>query len=310
MTSRLPPLLATLLAATVFTTAAHAADTCTGKPLPGVGGRNVKTWQLDGGGLAAFSGMNINIDGYGRAYHRRNREAGAVLHLCVGGRVWLPDGTNYEGSESNATCTGKFMTDLARIEAAGWADATVGAIEWYGIVAEGAVKIGTRTVNGVKPVVQRDGSGFYVSPTSLVDKSVTDRADQRRYVDPLRVASAVVPSNVLRQGIALGSYGVAIHATKKAAVPFVVADAGPRIGEGSPALARQVAGLAPTDDITLKNRYDGQVDKADVLWVFFGGPAQPYDHTQPALVADAARAAFEQWGGMARLAQCLDAVPR
>ena len=52
-------------------------------------------------------------------------------------------------------------------------DPAVGVVQWYGIVAEGAVKIGGRTVRGVKPVLQRDGSGFYVSPTSLADKSVS-----------------------------------------------------------------------------------------------------------------------------------------
>lgn len=55
------------------------------------------------------------------------------------------------------------MDDLARIEAAGWADPTVGAVEWYGILAEGSVSIGGQTIKGVKPVLQRDGSGFYVA---------------------------------------------------------------------------------------------------------------------------------------------------
>jgi hypothetical protein len=58
-------------------------------------------------------------------------------------------------------------------------------------------------------------------------------------------------------------------------VPFVVGDGGPRIGEGSPALARRVAGLQPSDEITLKNRFAGQVDKKTVPWVFFGGQAMP-----------------------------------
>jgi hypothetical protein len=61
-------------------------------------------------------------------------------------------------------------------------------------------------------------------------------------------------------------------------VPFVVGDGGPRIGEGSPALARQVLGLPVTDTIDRKTRYAGQVDGRDVLWVFFGGPAEHFDH--------------------------------
>jgi hypothetical protein len=38
----------------------------------------------------------------------------------------------------------------------------VGVVQWYGVVAEGSAKIAGRTVQGVKPVLQRDGSGFYV----------------------------------------------------------------------------------------------------------------------------------------------------
>ncbi|MDZ7652167.1 MAG: hypothetical protein U5L03_06170 [Burkholderiaceae bacterium] len=283
---------------------------CTVKPLPRVGGKGVNAHQLGDGSIMAFSGMNINIDGYGRAYHPQNRKAGAVLHLCVGGKVWLPDGSSYEGSESEATCAGKFMADVARIEAAGWADPTVGVVQWYGIAAEGSVKIAGRQVNGVRPLLQKDGSGFYVSPTSLVDKAVTDKADQRRYVNPLRVASAVVPASVVKSGIAFGSFGVAIHTKKQIAVPFVVGDGGPKIGEGSPALARQVSGLPVSDVIDLKSRYDGQVSRPDVLWVFFGGSAAPFDHQKEAEVASNAKAAFEAWGGAERLAKCLAEVPR
>ena len=49
-----------------------------------------------------------------RAYHPRNREGGAVLHLCVGARVWLPDGSSYEGSAPASNCAGRFMTTWRR----------------------------------------------------------------------------------------------------------------------------------------------------------------------------------------------------
>jgi len=287
-----------------------ASAECTASVQAGIGGSGVQGWRLAEGGFAAWSGMNINIDGYARAYHRQNRQAGAVLHLCVGGEVVLPDGSRYHGSSSGATCTGRFMDDLARIEAAGWADPTVGVVRWYGIVADGEVRMRGQKIAGIKPVLQRDGSGFYVSPTSLVDKSITDVADQRRYVHPLRVASAVVPGGLVKAGVAMGSFGVAIRRDKKLAVPFVVGDGGPRIGEGSPALARQAAGLALTDDITLANRYAGQVDGKSVLWVFFGGPAAGFDQARANDLATGARAAFEAWGGEERLRRCLESVPQ
>lgn len=302
------PLLATLLA---FSLAADAADTadCNGTKLAGVNGWS-PGWKLADGSMAGFAKMNVNIDGYGRAYHRNNAAGGALIHLCNAGRVHLAGGKAYEGSQSNATCTGKFMDDLARIEAAGWADATVGVIEWYGILGEGSVKINGRTVNAVKPVPQADGSGFFVSPTSLVDKSVTDPKAQARYVNALRVPSAVMPRSLGAHGVTFGSFGVAYRLDKKVAVPFVVGDGGPRVGEGSVALARLAAGLPVSDDITPKNRFQGQVDKPDVLWVFFGGPAASFDGKDEAATGKAANTAFESWGGKDRLARCVATVPK
>lgn len=288
--------------------AAAAAD-CAGSLITSLPGAP-KAWRLAGGGIAAFGRMNINIDGHGRAYHPQNAQAGALIHLCNAGRVVRPDGTRYEGSESNATCTGRFMNDFARIRAAGWKDPSVGAVQWYGILGQDSVTIRDRRIDAVVPVPNRDGSGFYVSPTSLFDRTVADVADQKRYVNPLRIASAVVPRGVLAQGIAMGSFGVAIHADKRIAVPFVVGDGGPRIGEGSPALARQAAGLAVTDDITRANRFAGQVEAPKVLWVFFGDEAQAFDSRNESGTTAAAADAFARWGGGERLARCLSTVPR
>lgn len=170
--------------------------------------------------------------------------------------------------------------------------------------------IGGRKVDGVVPVLQKDGSGFYVSPTSLFDKTVPDVADQSRYVNPLRVASAVVPRSLTVAGISIGSFGVAMNVTKGIAVPFVVGDGGPRIGEGSVALARLATGAALTDEVTRKTRFVGQVDDRDVLWVFFGDAATTYDSANEGALTAAAKAAFERWGGEARLAKCAEAVPK
>jgi hypothetical protein len=144
----------------------------------------------------------------------------------------------------------------------------------------------------------------------LFDASIVDVAEQARYVNPLRVPAAVMPRSLSAHGIRMGSLGVAIHTTKRIAVPFVVGDGGPRIGEGSVALARLVAGQSLTDDITRVNRFVGQVDTREVLWVFFGGePVTFRSNAAPALI-EAAQAAFSQWGGQARLDQCLSVVPK
>jgi hypothetical protein len=286
-----------------------AAQSCAGKPLLNVGGvKNL--WALDGGGIAVFSKMNINVDGYGRAYGPRNYEGGAVAHLCNAGRVYLPDGSSYEGSESNATCTGRFMQDFRRIGEAGWRDASVGAIQWFGILGEDEVIVHGYKVESVKPVLQKDGSEFYVSTTSLVDLNVTDLKEQSRYVNPLHVPSAVVPRSLVSRGIVIGTFGVAIDRRKNIAVPFVVGDEGPRVGEGSSALARLVAGKPLTDVLTYENRYVGQAETSDILWVFFDGESTKYDHTHEGKLAADAKKAYEKWGGEVRLADCLRKVPK
>src|SRR4051812_21778011 len=80
------------------------AQGCDG-PVSSIG--NQRGLFLADGGVALRAGMNINIDGSGRAYHRDNTAGGGLLHLCNAGEVFLPNGTHYQGSESNATCTGR-----------------------------------------------------------------------------------------------------------------------------------------------------------------------------------------------------------
>lgn len=261
--------------------------------------------ELADGSLATRAPMAINADGSGRAYHRDNAAGGAILHLCNAGEVFLPDGSSYHGSVDNATCTGRFMDDLARIEAAGWNDPSVGAIRWYGIAATGAARINGVRVSPTTPLTPSAGGGFYVSPTSLQDLNF-DISDQRRYVDALSVPHAVVRAD---SGIPLGTLGVAVRldgcgsARRCDPVPFIVADHGPRIGEGSIALSRRVSGLAPDTPITRENRFAGAVDGNNVLWVFFGGA--PID---PPYTADVLRVrgavAFEAWGGPDRIERC------
>ncbi len=285
-----------------------AGHSCAGKIEEAVGGV-ARVLALSGGGLAAFSKMNVNLDGFAHAYHPNNYAGGALLHLCNAGKVFLADGTSYQGSESNATCTGRFMADFARIGKAGWDDSATGAINWYGILGEGSAKVGGKAIHDVKPILQKDGSGFYVSPTSLIDKSVADPGDQDRYVNPLRVPSAVVPGSLAARGIVMGTFGVAIDTRMGIAVPFVVGDGGPAIGEGSAALARLVAGKLLDDHITHKESAVGQVDGKTVLWIFFGGFPTTFHHDHEDWLSSQAKEALAAWGGEARLKDCLATVP-
>jgi hypothetical protein len=249
--------------------------------------------------------VDLNMDGFGRAYHQDNIAGGGIIHLCNGGEVFLPNGSHYHGSESNATCTGKFMQDYARIRAAGWKDPSVGVIRWYGALGREDVIIAGRRVRGVVPALQRDGSGFYVSPTALFDSTISDVTEQGRYINALTVPAAVirVTSELTAAGVRMGTFGVARKLPDGPAIPFVVGDAGPRIGEGSVALARLVSGLPIKESITRAERFEGQVDGPRVLWVFFGGGVlpPPYDAKR---VRNEAALAFDRWGGEARLVKC------
>lgn len=236
---------------------------------------------LSDGSVIATGKININIDGYARSYHPKNADAGALIHLCNAGQIFLPNGQSYYGSKDNSTCTGRFMSDVAKIKAAGWKDSSVGLVRWFGILGRGSAKIGSQTIKGVEPVLQNDGSGFYVSPTALIDNSITDETDQSRYINALRIPAAVIPSQpVLRsRGVVMGSFGVAYDKLSKRAVPFVVGDYGPAIGEATPALARQLAGQPIVDNLTRATRFVGLVSEPRITWVFFGmnGGKASYD---------------------------------
>jgi hypothetical protein len=301
-------LLTALIACLGCALSAHAqTSACDGSPTT-IGGQ--KGVALETGGFATLAKMNINIDGSGVAYNRDNAAGGGLIHLCNAGKVYLPDGTSYQGSESNATCTGRFMDDVKRIAAAGWKDASVGLVNWFGILGRGEAEIAGRTVKNIEPVERADAPGFYVSPTTLGDPAYAED-DQRRYPDPLLVPAGVIPSSAAlkQRGVAIGGFGVAIDTRKDGAepVPFIVNDIGPRIGEGSVALARLVAGKSIKPAIARAERYVGQVDTNDVLWVFFGGEplAPPYDAARVRMEADAA---FIAWGGADRLRACASAV--
>jgi hypothetical protein len=271
---------------------------------------NQRVIAMDGGGVTTRAKMNVNIDGSGRAYAKTNAEAGALIHLCNAGEVFLPDRSSYQGSKDSATCTGRFMEDFKRIGDAGWKEPTVGAIRWFGILGRDSARIGGRTIVGVMPVELAGSPGFYVSPTSLFDPAFAED-DQRRYTDPL-----VVPGGVMRNaetlktlGVKLGTFGVAIDTRRADAqpVPFIVNDYGPRIGEGTVALARLVAGKPVKPDITRAERFVGVVDTDSIVWVLFGGNAMAPPFAAERVQSEA-KSAFEAWGGAERLKKCVTAT--
>jgi hypothetical protein len=265
-----------------------------------------KAYLLADGSLATRFRMAVNADGMKRAYHRDDVAGGGLISLCNGGKAYPADRPPYNGSESKEACK-QFSHDYMAIKQAGWKDPSVGAIHWFGVLGEDKVQIGDSEVTGVVSVEQSDGSGFYVSPTALADTDTfPDPKDQRRYIDAETIPAAVIRSSKALSdlGVRLGTFGVAMHLTIRKSVPFIVGDYGPRIGEGTFALARLVKGL-PLVEATRKNIYSGHIAEKEVLWVFFGGEKMSPPYDQPAVTSQALEA-FNAWGGESRLISCLD----
>src|SRR2546423_15158943 len=93
------------------------------------------------------------------------------------------------------------------------------------------------------PVRQKSGPyrGFYVSTTSLEQRSVTDVANPKRYVDARTIPYVALPRDFAdRFGIALGDLMVVFNERNGRSAYAIYADVGPRgrIGEGSIAWLR------------------------------------------------------------------------
>ena len=48
-------------------------------------------------------------------------------------------------------------------------------------------------------VLKKAGSGFYVSPTTMADRSIADEVEQSRYANPLRITAADHATQPCRQ---------------------------------------------------------------------------------------------------------------
>jgi hypothetical protein len=155
--------------------------------------------------------------------------------------------------------------------------------------------------------------GFLVSATALHDPRVRDECDLRRYVDALAVSAVVIPKRggFIDRGAAVGDLAV-VMLPGGAVFYAVVGDTGPvkELGEGSVALAGALLGkTAPPanyDEIRGRGRWAGrswEVPKAFVL-ILPNSRRTPVPYPTQAEVEQAARPAFERWGGAPRLRAC------
>lgn len=152
---------------------------------------------------------------------------------------------------------------------------------WCGIVTD---QMGAPYVQGPDD----PAPGFYVSPTSLQRRDLPVY-DPRRYVNACEVPYITCTHDMRARGVMLGD--VAMVGYKANTCPAIVADVGPKPGEGSVALARSLG-------IPSSPR-NGGVD-VGVYFVVFAKTAKGWPRTNEDIAAQAS-AAFATWGGMDKL---------
>lgn len=287
-------IIACLSASTVL-----AEEDCTGaKQVIG----EFNSTLLTDGSIAGWARNHVNVDGMRTAYHKVGTTKGAMTTVCNAGEAFLPNGTSFHGAHDCNAFIELYRTALKK----GWKDPDIGAIRWYGVVGTDEATIAGRTVKGVIPTEQPDNSGFFVSPTKLAD-SKYKVTNQQRYLNAEVIPYATITdSNKLTSlGIKIGTFGVAYNRITQQTVTFVVGDIGPRVGEGSFALSKMLAG-EPNLLATKANLRRVSIDAPNILWVLFGTRAglaeKPYTDVS---IKQAAAKAFDAWGGTSRLDRCI-----
>jgi hypothetical protein len=283
----------------------HAADTCGFSPAftrpDERGTQRVQVFQGpaepgSGGAapLAFVSTLKVNTDGTRVSYKVDDPRA-------VNGAI-NPIG--------NALRRGQTVADFERIARNNWEPVE----ETWRVLSANVIEKDKKTG---KPCVAADG--YLVSKTA--DYSVAGGAardgdcDQGKWIDALTIPALVLPSRSEFQArkALTRSLVVAMTMGEPRRLAFgIVGDTGPEdeIGEASVEMNRMLnglpAGAVPRNGKDAVQRFQGP--KSIVL--VFPGPANrlPYPVT-PERVMDRAKARFEAWGGMERLAACAAQLP-
>lgn len=163
--------------------------------------------------------------------------------------------------------------------------------DWYGILTDNGTNHGQPVVQGADDVCP----GFYISPTSLADKSAPAKTS-RRYVDSTKIPYIALPGDLFRLKYALlGDFAIVYNVKNQSHCSAIFADVGPsgRIGEGSIALAQAL-------DINCDPKRGGV--GGGVFYLVFPNSRQdpPWPMSLEQLT-HTANGLFLNWGGVDRL---------
>jgi hypothetical protein len=162
---------------------------------------------------------------------------------------------------------------------------------WYGLVID----------EKGNPVIQKEGDpfpGFYVSRTSLCDRTITRKSDPRKYVDATKVPYLVLPPAVAKLARAsLGDFAVVVNLDNGKVASAIYADSGNsfKIGEGSIALAEALRiGSNPRKGNSARH----------VFYLVFPGSGNQKPRPLEEINTEGKRL-FQSWGGMEQVNQCV-----
>jgi len=237
-----------------------------------------KAWLIKGRLL-------MDVDGAPNCYHPQNYK--------VNTHYWNIDFENYDGALDYLANGGHPAKDGK-------------PANWFGVVTDNGQSTGNPLVQGSNDPFP----GFYISSTSLVDKT-KNRGDTKRYVDARKIPYMAWPQQVwLEKGprfkrVSAGATGTigdiitAVNPKNNKVAHLVFADMGgyndPHFGEGSPALGKMLDawGHQEPDILYIVHPHSGAGQ----------GTIPTFDQIQ-----EKGQKLFDEWGGMDQVKRVLPLV--
>lgn len=259
----------------------------------------VRTVHGNSDNLFFTSSLAVNTDGAPNSYHPDDPGGSlgkAINTICNGANAYPRAGVKIDYSRCS-----DLIAAFRTARSNGFPTNTYPRMEFYAV----ATKTG-------RPCIVPSGpwEGYFVSTTSLLADAGKDVCDPARYLDSLSIPFTIYPNsaNFTSRGVQKGTIVVTLNPANGQLEYAIVGDRGPRWGlaEGSVFLARMLARSERTPR-TRRDTYSFAVPKVHTLMLPQARIAPPY--TLEKIRAEGA-AAFERWGGRARLDECVATLGR
>jgi hypothetical protein len=243
------------------------------------------------------SGLAVNTDGAVTSYHPQDPwgdKGVAINTICNGANV--RDAANQVLDYRR--CTELIRNfDIARSKS--FAPNALPQVEFYAVATKNA-----------RPCVVPDGpyKGYFVSTTSLIADPSKDVCDPARYLDSLTVPFSIYPNhaNFTDNGVNKGDIVVTYNPTTDRIEYSIIGDRGPKWGlaEGSVYMAKTLSNRTKNPK-SRKEVYRFALPKVHTLMLPSASVSQPFTAEK---IQAAGKAAFESWGGMSRMRDCISTL--